>query len=162
MKIKNLKIEQATKNDISLILQFIKELAIYEKLLDKVTANEKILKKTLFGKNKFAEVILAYLNEIPVGFSIYFYNFSSFVGKPGIYIEDIYVKPEFRGKGIGKAIFKYFGELVKEKDCGRIEWSVLNWNKPSIDFYLKLGAIPMDEWTVFRLTGDKINQLDLL
>jgi len=154
---KKIEIKNATEKDIRLILHFIKELADYEKLINDVIANEENLKKTLFGKTPYAKALLAFLNKKPVGFAIYFFNFSSFMGKPGIYIEDIYVKENYRGNGIGKAIFKYIGKIAKENDCGRIEWSVLNWNKPSINFYNSLGAKPMDEWTVYRLSGSALN-----
>jgi len=152
-------IRQALKEDVGLILSFIKELADYEKLSDAVTANEELLLKTLFGEESVTKSLLAFYDNKPAGFAIYFYNFSTFIGKPGLYLEDVYVKPELRGKGIGKQILIYLANIAKEKDCGRFEWSVLDWNEPSIKFYKNLGAKPMDEWTVFRLDKKGIENL---
>ena len=152
-------IRQALKEDVGLILSFIKELADYEKLSDAVTANEELLSKTLFGEESVTKSLLAFYDNKPAGFAIYFYNFSTFIGKPGLYLEDVYVKPELRGKGIGKQILIYLANIAKEKDCGRFEWSVLDWNEPSIKFYKNLGAKPMDEWTVFRLDKKGIENL---
>lgn len=146
----NLVIREAHKDDIPVIINLIKELALYEKLSDEVIADEQLLNQNLFVK-KYAYVLIAEYDKIPVGYALYFFNFSTFVGKPGIYLEDIFVKSEYRGKGIGKELFNELKFLAKEKNCGRIEWSVLKWNKPSIDFYLSLGAKPMDDWSVFRL-----------
>lgn len=145
----------AEERDIPLILSMIKELALYEKLIDNVTANEDILKENLFGKRKYAEVIIAEFNRKPVGQALFFHNFSTFLGKPGVYLEDLYVKPEFRSKGIGKALLNKIVEVAKERKCGRIEWVVLDWNKPAIDFYNKIGAKPMDDWITYRLNEDK-------
>ena len=117
------------------------------------------LKETLFGKNKAAEVVIGYYNDKPVGYALFFYNYSSFVGRPGLYIEDIYVRQEHRGKGFGKAFLIYLAHIAREKKCGRMEWAVLDWNEPSIEFYKKLGAVPMDEWTVFRLSRDAVEKL---
>ncbi len=152
---KLLKIRLAAEDDIPLILRFIKELAEYEKLSSSVTANEALLKENLFGEKKYAEVIIAEFNSEPAGHAIYFFNFSTFLGKPGIYLEDIYVRPQFRGKGIGKALLHYLIKVAKEKDLGRIEWAVLDWNEPSINFYKGLGAVSMEDWKIFRLTEDK-------
>jgi len=152
-------IRTAAEKDVPEILNFIKALAEYEKLSDDVSANEEQLKKTLFGKNKFVEVIIADYKNEPAGFMLFFHNYSTFLGKPGIYLEDLFVKPEFRGKGIGKLLLAYLGKLAVERDCGRIEWSVLDWNEPSISFYKSFGAKPMDEWTVFRVTGNAIGNL---
>lgn len=152
-------IKFATEEDIPLILQFIKELADYEKLLQEVVATEKILKEKLFGPRKYAEVIFAYDKNEPVGFALFFHNFSTFLGKPGLYLEDLYVKPSHRSKGIGQQLLKFLAKLAKERDCGRLEWWVLDWNKKAIDFYLKIGAKPMDEWTVFRVTGKALEEL---
>ena len=142
-----------------MVLSFIKELAEYEKLSGEVTATEKLLKKTLFGKKSVAKVLLAYYENEPAGFAVYFFNFSTFVGKPGLYLEDVFVKPEFRGKGIGKAILIYLAGIAKKNDCGRFEWAVLDWNKSAIDFYKSIGAKPMEEWTVYRLDSEAINVL---
>jgi len=149
----------ATENDIPEILNFIKALAEYENLSDDVSADEEQLKKTLFGKNRFVEVIIADYKNEPAGFMLFFHNYSTFLGKPGIYLEDLFVKPEFRGKGIGKILLTYLGKLAVERGCGRIEWSVLDWNEPSIKFYKSFGSKPMDEWTVFRVTGNAIENL---
>lgn len=152
-------IKKATIEDVPLILLFIKELAEYEKLSDEVVANEELLKQTLFGVGSRTEVILGFFNEQPVGFAIYFHNFSSFLGRPGIYLEDVYVKESERGKGFGLKMLKYLARIAKERDCGRLEWSVLDWNTPAIQFYQRIGAKPMDEWTVYRLTGDALSDL---
>ncbi len=152
-------IKFATEENIPLILQFIKELADYEKLLHEVVATEKILKEKLFGEKKYAEVVFAYDGEEPVGFALFFHNFSTFLGKPGLYLEDLYVRPTHRSKGIGQQLLRFLAQLAKKRDCGRLEWWVLNWNKKAIDFYLKIGAIPMDEWTVFRVTGQALEEL---
>lgn len=154
-----LKIIRAEEKDIPTILFFIKKIAEYEKLSGEVTATEEILKNSLFGNKKFAEVLLAYYDKKPVGYAVYFYNFSTFTGKPGLYLEDIFVLPEMRGKKIGKALFEYLIKTAKEKECGRFEWSVLNWNKPAIEFYKSFGAIPMDGWTVFRLDKQTLDKL---
>jgi GNAT superfamily N-acetyltransferase len=159
MKINNLDIRQATVDQTPLILKLIKELAVYEKLLDLVVTTEEDLKDTLFGNNKAAEVVIGYYNNKPVGYALFFYNYSSFAGRPGLYIEDIYVRQEHRGKGFGKAFLIYLARIAKERKCGRMEWAVLDWNEPSIKFYKKLGAVPMDEWTVFRLTRDAFENL---
>ncbi len=157
-KIKDFTIRFATRKDVPLILQFIKELADYEHLLDQVVATEAILEEYLFDKNK-AEVIIGEYAQEPVGFALFFHNFSTFLGKSGIYIEDLYVKPEMRGKGLGRAILSHLAKLAKERNCGRLDWWVLNWNEPSIQFYKRIGAIPMDEWTVYRLQGEALNHL---
>jgi len=159
MKINNLEIRPAVVNQTPLILKLIKELAVYEKLLDIVVTTEQDLKDTLFGKNKAAEVVIGYYNDKPVGYALFFYNYSSFEGRPGLYIEDIYVRQEHRGKGFGKAFLVYLACIAREKKCGRMEWAVLDWNEPSIKFYKKLGAIPLDDWTVFRLTRDAVENL---
>lgn len=148
----------ATREDTGLILQFIKDLAEYENMLDEVVADEKTLEQWIFDKEK-AEVIFAVANGIEVGFALFFYNFSTFLGKAGIYLEDLYVKPEHRGKGYGKAILKKLASIAVERGCGRLEWWCLDWNKPSIDFYLSLGAKPMSEWTVYRISGDTLTSL---
>lgn len=148
----------AERKDTALILKFIKELADYEKMLNEVVADEKTLEEWLFDKQK-AEVIFAVEENIEVGFALFFHNFSTFLGRSGIYLEDLYVKPECRGKGYGKAILKKLASIAVERRCGRLEWWCLDWNKPSIDFYLSLGAEPMSDWTVYRITGDTLTQL---
>lgn len=154
----NFTIRFAEREDTPLILQFIKKLAEYEKLLHEVTANEKILEESLFDK-KIAEVIIAEYKEVPIGFALFFHNFSTFIGKPGIYLEDLYIEPKYRGKGFGKKLLAFLANLCIERDCGRLEWWVLDWNKPSIDFYMSIGAVPMEEWSTFRMTGDSIKSL---
>ena len=145
----------AERNDVALILRSIKELAEYEKMLDEVVADEKKLEEWIFDKQK-AEVIFVLENDKEVGFALYFHNFSTFLGRAGIYLEDLYVRPEYRGKGYGKAILKKLAAIAVDRGCGRLEWSCLNWNKPSIDFYLSLGAKPMSDWTVYRIAGDTL------
>ena len=152
-------IKFATIDDVPLILKFIKELADYEKLLHEVVATEEILRETLFGEKARAEVVIAYYKNEAIGFALFFHNFSTFLGRPGIYLEDLYVKPEMRGRGFGKALLGYLAKLAKERNCGRLEWWVLDWNKPSIEFYKSIGAKPMDEWTVFRVTGKELTEL---
>ncbi len=153
-----LSFRNAEKNDISLILHFIKELASYEKMLDDVIATEDILNHWIFEEKK-AEVFFVLENNKEIGFALFFHNFSTFVGRAGLYVEDVYIMPEYRKKGYGKAVFKKLAQIAVERGCGRMEWSCLNWNKPSIDFYTHIGAVPMREWTVYRLTQDKIKKL---
>lgn len=155
----NVKIVSATIDDTPVILEFIKALAEYEKLPNEVTATEELLKETLFGNRQVAEVIIAYHIDVAVGFALFFHNFSTFIGKPGIYLEDLFVKPEYRGRGFGKALLKHIAQLAEERNCGRFEWSVLDWNEPSIKFYKSLGAQPMDDWTMYRVTGDALTIL---
>lgn len=149
----------AQKGDEALILQFIKELAEYEKLSHQVTASETMIAETLFGPAPKAFCYLAKDGAEPVGFALCFYNYSTFQGRPGIYIEDLFVRPAYRGKGIGKGFFKIIAERAMNENCGRIQWWVLNWNEPSIEFYKKLGAVDMNEWTVMRVEGDDIQKL---
>lgn len=151
-------IRTATEKDVPTIFEFIKELAEYENMSSDVIATEELLKQNIFDK-KLAEVIIAEYDEKPVGFALFFHNFSTFLGKGGIYLEDLYVKPEIRNKGIGKILLSYLAQLALERDCGRLEWSCLDWNEPSISFYKERGAQPMDEWTVYRVTGDKLKNL---
>ncbi len=148
----------AKRDDISLILQFIKDLAAYEKMINEVVADEKTLEEWIFDKQK-AEVIFAVVDDEEIGFALFFHNFSTFLGRAGIYLEDLFVKPEYRGKGYGKAILKKLAAIAVERGCGRLEWWCLDWNKPGIDFYLSLGAEPMDDWTVYRITGDTLFNL---
>lgn len=152
-------IRAATVDDIPLVLRFIADLADYEKLPHEVTATEELLRRNLFTERKTAEVLLACEGEDYVGFAVFFHNFSTFVGKPGIYLEDVFVRPEFRGRGYGKALMIFVARLAKERDCGRFELSVLDWNKPSLDFYHSLGAVAMEEWTVQRMGVDAIATL---
>ncbi len=148
----------ASEKDTDLILKFIKELAEYEKMSDKVVADEKLLKKWIFEKNK-AEVIFALDNGKEVGFALFFHNFSTFLGRAGIYLEDLFVLPEYRGKGYGKGLIKKLASIALERGCGRLEWWCLDWNKPSIDFYLSLGAEQMSDWTTYRFEGDSLSKL---
>lgn len=157
-RLENFTLRIAEVNDVPLILEFIKELAVYEKMLDQVVATEEILLESLFIK-KTAEVIIGEYQNQPVSFAIFFHNFSSFLGRPGIYLEDLFVKPEMRGKGIGKIMLSYLAKLCIERNCGRLEWSCLDWNEPSIAFYKQMGAIPMDEWTVYRVCDDALDKL---
>lgn len=149
----------AQREDTGLILAFIKELAVYEKMLDEVEATEASLEEWIFDKQK-AEVLFAVLEGQEIGFAVFFHNFSTFVGKAGMYLEDFYVKPEFRGRGYGKAIFIEVARIAVERNCGRMEWSCLDWNQPSIDFYLSMGAQPMADWTVYRLTDEQLAQIE--
>ena len=146
---------KAVREDVPLILEFIKGLAEYEKMSDEVVATEEILDEWLFDKEK-AEVIFAIAEGEEVGFALFFHNFSTFLGRAGIYLEDLFVKPKYRGNGYGKAIFKRLAQIAVERGCGRLEWSCLDWNQPSIDFYLSLGATPMSGWTGYRLTGETL------
>ncbi|EJZ71491.1 GNAT family N-acetyltransferase [Lachnoanaerobaculum sp. OBRC5-5] len=148
----------AKRDDCALILYFIKELASYEKMLDEVVADEKILEEWIFDKQK-AEVVFVMENEKEVGFALFFHNFSTFLGRAGIYLEDLFVLPEFRGRGYGKALLKKLASIAVERGCGRLEWWCLDWNKPSIDFYLSLCAEPMSYWTTYRITGDTLRRM---
>ncbi len=148
----------AERKDVPLILQFIKEIAAYEKMSDQVIADETTLETWIFDKEK-AEVFFVLEEGKEVGFALYFHNFSTFVGRGGIYLEDVYIRPEYRGKGYGKAILKKLAAIAVERGCGRMEWVCLDWNQPSIDFYLSLGTQPMSDWTLYRLTGDALAQL---
>ena len=148
----------AQPEDCGLILNFIKELAIYEHLLDEVVATEELLREWIFEKQK-AEVLFACEDGKEVGIALFFHNFSTFLGRAGIYLEDLFVLEPYRGKGYGKALLQKLAQITVERGCGRLEWSCLDWNRPSIDFYLSLGAIPMDEWTVYRVTGETLKTL---
>lgn len=149
----------AVPEDCPLILSFIKALAEYEKMSDQVVATEELLREWIFEKGK-AEVIFPVVEGEEVGFALFFHNFSTFLGRAGIYLEDLFIKPEHRGKGYGKATLQELGRIALERGCGRLEWVCLDWNRPSIDFYLSLDAKPMDEWTVYRLTGDSLKSLE--
>jgi GNAT superfamily N-acetyltransferase len=152
------KIRFAVKEDTAIILDFIKELAEYERMSNQVRANIETLKKNIFDDKK-AEVIICEFQNKPVGFALFFHNFSTFLGKPGIYLEDLYVQPHMRGKGIGKKILSFLAKLTIERDCGRLEWWCLDWNKSSIEFYLKIGAKPMNDWTVYRIDEERLYSL---
>jgi GNAT superfamily N-acetyltransferase len=154
-----IKITSATEAEVPVILEMIRGLAEYEKLAHLVSATEDQLRRTLFGPQPAAEVLLASLDGDWIGFALFFPNYSTFRAQPGIYLEDLYVKPHARGKGAGLALFKAMARLAVERGCGRVEWSVLDWNEPSIGFYKKLGAVALDEWTTFRLTGDSLTTL---
>lgn len=153
----NLTFRNAERTDVKLIYRFIMELAIYEKMEEDVVATEELLEHWIFDQKK-AEVIFAVVEGKEVGFILFFHNFSTFVGRAGIYLEDLFVLPEYRGKGYGKALLKKLASITVERGCGRLEWSCLDWNQPSIDFYLSLGAVKMDQWTGYRLTGDTLAQ----
>ena len=152
-------IRPATAADLPLIAQFIRDLADYEKLADEVRFNEAMLGDRLFGARPYAEVLIGEIDGVPEGFALFFHNFSTFEGRPGIYLEDLFVRPEARGWGLGKAFLKRLAALAVERDCARLEWSVLDWNEPSIQFYKALGARPMDEWTVMRVDGQALEDL---
>jgi GNAT superfamily N-acetyltransferase len=155
----SIRIERAVESQVPLILYFIRQLAEYEKLLHKVEADEARIRESLFGAKPCAEVLLAHLGEQPAGFAIFFQTYSTFLGKPGIYLEDVFVEPKFRGNGVGKALLVHLAKLTRERGGARFEWSVLNWNEPAIEFYRSLGAEPLDEWTMYRVTGEKLDRL---
>jgi GNAT superfamily N-acetyltransferase len=152
-------IRPATRDEVPRVLQFIRDLARYEKLEHEVTASEAQLREALFGERPYAEVVFACVGDAPVGFALFFHNFSTFKGRPGIYLEDLFVSPEARGRGIGRRLLAYLARTAVERGCARLEWAVLDWNEPSIGFYRGLGAVPMDEWSIFRLTGEPLELL---
>src|ERR1700746_3825812 len=152
-------IRPAGVEDVPIILELIRDLATYERAPEEVVATEAQLVDVLFGERPAAEVLLAFEKEAPVGCALYFYNFSTWLGRPGLYLEDLFVKPEKRGKGYGRALLVELAKIARDRGCGRMEWAVLNWNEPAIKFYRALGAAPMDEWTVFRLTREEIAKL---
>lgn len=154
-----IRIERATAGDVPAILRFIRALAEYERLAAEAVATEAALRESLFGPHPAAEVAIAYDGEEPVGFALWFYNYSTFLGRAGLYLEDLFVLPQWRGRGIGGSLLAYLARVAVARGCGRMEWSVLNWNEPAIRFYRRMGARAMDEWTVFRLTGDALTQL---
>jgi len=155
----SLRIAAATEPDVPVLLSFVKKLADYERLTDQVEATEDHVRSALFGPNRVAEALLAYLGDEPVAFAVFFHNFSTFLGRPGIYLEDLFVDPPHRGKGIGKALLIELARLAKARNCGRLEWAVLDWNDSAIEFYRRLGAIPMEDWTIYRVTGDALIRL---
>lgn len=152
-------IRAATEDDTAQILEFIRDLARYERLEHEVIASEAQLRETLFGAHRYAEVLIASSAQEPVGFALFFHNYSTFLGQPGIYLEDLYVKPHMRGQGVGRQLLRHLAHLAIERRCARLEWAVLAWNAPSIAFYRNLGARPMDDWRIFRLTGAALEQL---
>ena len=154
-----IRIDPATEADLPQILAFIRALAEYEKLSHICVATEQSLRKALFGAKPYAEVLIARLDNAPVGFALFFHNFSTFLAKPGIYLEDLFVPPEHRGKGVGKALLKRLAQIARERDCGRMEWSVLDWNTPSIEFYKRIGAKVLPEWNLCRMTAPEIAKL---
>ncbi len=154
----DLSLRFASIADVPLILDFIKELAEYEKMLHEVVVTEEILRESLFERN-IAEVIIGEYKHVPIGFALFFHNFSTFLGKPGIYLEDLYIKPEMRGKGVGKIFLSFLAKLAIDRNCGRLEWWCLDWNEPSIKFYKQMGAVPMDEWTVYRVSDEALETL---
>jgi GNAT superfamily N-acetyltransferase len=149
-------IRPASRDDVPLVLEFIRDLARYERLEHEVAATEAQLHAALFGERRYAEVVFACIGAEPVGFALFFHNFSTFKGRPGIYLEDLFVRPEARGRGIGRQLLAHLARTAVARDCARLEWAVLDWNEPSIGFYRNLGAVPMDEWTTFRLTGESL------
>ncbi|MCL4814419.1 MAG: GNAT family N-acetyltransferase [Vicinamibacteraceae bacterium] len=154
-----IRIASATPADAALVLRFIRKLAEYERLAHTVVATEDGLREVLSGEHPQAEVLLAYADDVPVGFALFFHNFSTFMGRHGLYLEDLFVEPAFRGSGIGKALLVELARIAVSRGCARMEWAVLDWNEPAIGFYKRLGAVAMDEWTVFRLTGEPLAQL---
>jgi len=155
----NFQIRPARVEDVPVILQLIHDLATYERAPDEVSATERQLVDVLFGEKPAAEVLLAFEEKSPVGFAVYFFNFSTWLGRAGLYLEDLFIKPEKRGKGYGRALLVELAKIARDRGCGRMEWAVLDWNEPAIKFYRSLGAKPMHEWTVFRLTGEEIGKL---
>jgi GNAT superfamily N-acetyltransferase len=155
----NFQIRPARVEDVPIILELIRDLATYERAPHEVTATEEQLVDVLFGERPAAEVLLGFEGDLPVGFAVFFHNFSTWLGRPGLYLEDLFIKPEKRGKGYGRALLVELAKIARDRGCGRMEWAVLNWNEPAIKFYRALGAKPMDEWTVFRLTREGIARL---
>lgn len=149
----------ATEGDVAHILTFIKALAEYERMADSVVATEAGLRATLFGPRPYAECVIARWQGEPAGFALFFHNYSTFLGRPGVYLEDLFVKPGFRGKGIGRSLLQYLAKVAVERNCGRLEWSVLDWNESAIGFYKSLGAEPLEEWTIFRVKGEALARL---
>lgn len=156
---KDLSLKMATEQDVPIILSFIKALAEYERLADAVIATEDGLRQTLFGPRPYAECVIARWQGQPAGFALFFHNYSTFLGRPGIYLEDLFVKPELRGQGVGRALLQFLARLTQERNCGRLEWSVLDWNESAIGFYKSLGAVPLDEWTIFRVKDEALSRL---
>ena len=153
-------VRSAEKGDVGVIMGFIRELAEYERLAHEVIADEVSLERFLFGERPAAEALIAEYETTPVGFALFFHTFSTFVGRPGLYLEDLYVRPNMRGKGFGTLLLRHVAQLARERDCGRLEWAVLDWNEPAIRFYENLGARAMDDWTVYRLTDANLSEFD--
>jgi len=155
----NFQIRRATERDVPVILSFIRQLAEYERLSHEAVMTEDILRESLFGSRPAAEVLLGYSGDRPVAFAVFFHNFSTFLGRSGLYLEDLFVIPEMRGKGFGRALLVELAKIARERKCGRFEWAVLDWNEPAIEFYKAIGAVPMDDWTIFRVTGEALKRL---
>jgi GNAT superfamily N-acetyltransferase len=154
-----LRIERATEQDVPAIVRLVRHLGEYEKLAHDMVSSEDDFRKALFGPRRNVEALMAFAGDTAVGFALYFYSFSTFLGRRGIYLEDLFVEPEYRGQGVGKALLERLARIAKDEDCGRMEWSVLTWNQPSIDFYHRIGAVALEEWRTFRLTGVALEQL---
>jgi GNAT superfamily N-acetyltransferase len=154
-----LSIREATIEDVPLVRWFIQQLAEYERLSHEAVMTDDVLRETIFGARRYAEVLLGYADGKPVAFAVFFHNFSTFLGRPGLYLEDLFVLPEMRGRGFGRAMLVALAKIAVERKCGRFEWAVLDWNETAIGFYKKLGAVPMDEWTIFRITGEALEKL---
>ena len=159
MSERSFEIRDADVADIAIIMQLIRDLATYERAPNDVIATEQDLREVLFGAEPAAKVVIAFEDDAPVGFAVYFFNFSTWLGRPGLYLEDLFVKPEMRGRGYGRALLVHLAKIARDHNCGRMEWAVLTWNDPAIQFYKKLGAVPLEEWRVFRLTKDGIGKL---
>jgi GNAT superfamily N-acetyltransferase len=159
MTAQDIRLESATRNDVPIILRFIRELAEYEKLSHEVVATDETLRASLFGPRPAAEAVIAYAGSEPVGFALYFHTFSTFLGRPGLYLEDLYVTPAWRSRGVGRRLLAFVARVAVERECGRLEWSVLDWNEPALAVYRRIGARPLDEWTVQRLTGEALRAL---
>ena len=155
----SLQIRKATEADVPVIVWFIRQLAEYERLLQEAVMTEETLRESLFGSRPSGEVLLGYNEDKPVAFAVFFHNFSTFLGRRGLYLEDLFVIPEMRGKGFGRALLVHLAQIARERNCGRFEWAVLDWNEPAIEFYKRLGAVPMSEWTIFRVTGKALDRL---
>jgi GNAT superfamily N-acetyltransferase len=155
----HVRLQPATDRDVGIILRFIRELAAYEQIAHEVTATEEVLRESLFGSHPAAEVVIAYAGDEPAGFAVYFHTFSTFLGRRGLYLEDLFVVPQWRGLGLGRRLLAYVARIAVERGCGRMEWSVLDWNEMALGVYRKIGARPMDEWTVQRLTGAALRDL---
>jgi GNAT superfamily N-acetyltransferase len=158
-RMERFQIRATVESDVPLVLQFIRDLAVFERLEHLVVCTEEQLRGVLFGQRRYAEVLIGEEDGTPAGFALFFHNFSTFLGRPGIYLEDLFVKPEMRGRGYGKALLASLARIAQERECGRVEWAVLDWNEPSINFYKSLGAAPLDDWRILRLTGDALKTL---
>src|SRR5205814_3198273 len=155
----NFQIRNATEEDVAVIVSFIRQLAEYERLSHEAVMTEETVRQSLFGPRPSAEVLLGYYQDKPVAFAVFFHNFSTFLGRRGLYLEDLFVIPEMRGKGFGRALLVHLAQIARERNCGRFEWAVLDWNEPAIEFYKRLGAVAMNDWTIFRMTGEALDRL---